>query len=722
MATNDEKPLMSMAENTPPTGINSSSSKMAVSKPMIIGIYGLLGSGKTTMLNLLRNALAEDHHRFRFIEGSEMVVKSLPLGVVLETLKFQSEEVKLRLRTNAINEIVRMCREDERPAIVTGHFIFWDGKGEVSKPVMNDADKQAFTHIIYLHNDPEEIARRRDEDSRNRGVMGVDKLREWQDAEMSELQELCRENEIPFTTVRDHSTATKFINSFVRYNSMNNEEDVARELKKSVEFQAFLHNSMGNEEFVEGNPESIAKVSSMMESKSKIKTMLVIDADKTLAPEDASELFWKELQKLQKNRKSHVAENPLKWNFSGARKYSYMSFRQAGLLYYGVDHTEFKEACSKVVEAIKIRPEFKQLLSLIADSESVGVVVATCGIKSIWQQVLERDVPNKNITVIGGNESIDGYVVTPETKANLVTMLRDDHNIHVCAIGDSHVDVEMLTRADMSFVVVGPEDGRSISVEPELLKAFKENGLRARQILFPPESAPRLTDKELSTATFYAKAFVEELERPHSLDFAQATNKSAVSLLAADSRNVDIHGLDLHRAHRKIGWYLATEYVSEKVGVEAYDMTSVQDKPIKGHRLLDESKTCIVPLMRGGEPMARGVWEAFPSAMFLHAKGATDVQAKHLEGKWTVILVDAVINSGKSIVEFVRHVRENLSRQIRIVIVAGVVQEKAVAALQKDLVGIGDVSLVALRTSERSFAGVGPTDTGHRLFNSTHLD
>lgn len=90
-----------------------------------------------------------------------------------------------------------------------------------------------------------------------------------------------------------------------------------------------------------------------------------------------------------------------------------------------------------------------------------------------------------------------------------------------------------------------------------------------------------------------------------------------------------------------------------------------------------------------------------------------------------MILVDAVINTGGSIFEFVRHIRENLSRQIRIVVVAGVVQEKAVAEsgmLQKDLAGMGDVSLVALRTLSNNYTGAGPTDTGHRLFNSTHLD
>lgn len=127
----------------------------------------------------------------------------------------------------------------------------------------------------------------------------------------------------------------------------------------------------------------------------------------------------------------------------------------------------------EVVHMIKIRPEFKQLLGMIVASKSVGVFVATCGINSIWRQVLEREFPGSNIAVIGSNSTRNGYVVTPETKANLVTILQDNHGIHVCAIGDSLVDVGMLTKADMSFVVVGPEHGRSKSVESALLTPSK---------------------------------------------------------------------------------------------------------------------------------------------------------------------------------------------------------------------------------------------------------
>ena len=240
MATNDEDPLTLMAGETPWASI-SGGSDLDASKPTIIGIYGQPGSGKTRMLKLLGNALSEDRRDFHLIEGSEMIQKFLPQDVVLETFKFQSEEVKLTVRTNAINDVVRMCCEDGMPAIVTGHFIFWDGGGEVSKPVISDADKQAFTHILYLDVKPEVIGRRREKVSRTRAVMEVDKLEQWQKAEMSGLQELCRENEILFTTVHDHSEATKLIKNFVRFNSTKNEEHVAQVLRMGVEGQAFGH-------------------------------------------------------------------------------------------------------------------------------------------------------------------------------------------------------------------------------------------------------------------------------------------------------------------------------------------------------------------------------------------------------------------------------------------------------------------------------------------------
>lgn len=76
--------------------------------------------------------------------------------------------------------------------------------------------------------------------------------------------------------------------------------------------------------------------------------------------------------------------------------------------------------------------------------------------------------------------------------------------------------------------------------------------------------------------------------------------------------------------------------------------------------------------------MALGVNEAFPLAMFVHATNADDIKLHHLQGQLTIILVDSVINTGRTIIEFVQHVRE-LHATIFIVVVAGVVQAQSVS-------------------------------------------
>lgn len=86
-----------------------------------------------------------------------------------------------------------------------------------------------------------------------------------------------------------------------------------------------------------------------------------------------------------------------------------------------------------------------------------------------------------------------------------------------------------------------------------------------------------------------------------------------------------------------------------------------------------------------------------------------------------MVLVDSVVNNGKTLVEFVKHIREQCP-QMRIVFVAGVVQDKAFSIIRKELGPNEELSIVALRISRNKFTGKGTTDTGNRLFNTTHLD
>ena len=59
-------------------------------RPMIIGLYGVPGSGKTYLINKLKNEL--DEKSFAFYEGSEVVGEVTPGG--LDAFKKLDEQAK----------------------------------------------------------------------------------------------------------------------------------------------------------------------------------------------------------------------------------------------------------------------------------------------------------------------------------------------------------------------------------------------------------------------------------------------------------------------------------------------------------------------------------------------------------------------------------------------------------------------------------------------------
>ena len=264
-------------------------------------------------------------------------------------------------------------------------------------------------------------------------------------------------------------------------------------------------------------------------------------------------------------------------------------------------------------------------------------------------------------------------------------------------------------------------------MDEELEKAIDNRGLTARQVLLPSHVSPRLDTNRLPVASITATDFVDQAIANHrvseqiGLDVVHATNTPAAHLLSTPTRDASISGPALRAAHHRMGWYLAIEHLTRIIGLEDCPIPHVQGHHTSGHRLAHERETTIIALMRGGEPMALGISDVFPQSMFVHAKEAEDVKSQHVSGQKTVILVDSVVNSGKSVAEFAHRIRQ-LDAMVRIVVAAGVVQEGAVA---KDgslvrLLGAG-VSVVALRLSDNKFVGSGGTDTGNRLFDTTHL-
>ena len=672
-------------------------------KPVVVGIYGIPGSGKTFLLNQLKQKLGDES--YEFYEGSEVINNLVPGG--LAAFQEMDDNAKLSWRQRAIDKIGNDCSCNRRTGVVAGHFMFWPEKDPNGQRVSTSNDLRVFTHILYLNINANLVAERRLNDSqKSRPLASIGHLHKWQQAENAELRDLCRRHSILFSLV----SSTPLLL-----------EKVARLLND------FQHHT--EELNLRRTENTLDNIFAGFGGQARLETMIVMDADKTLAPQDTGKVFWKTLSLAHpQNLRDNDDSDPLKTLFSSQLGYSYTAFRQATLLYEeGADDYEFDEICEKVASMVTIHPEFVSLLRQVAEKDHVGAVIVTCGLRHVWNKILARKGLSEKVKVIGGGRIADGFVVTDSVKTALVSRFRDVHHLYVFAFGDSPLDLGMLSEAHEAVVVVGEEPIRSKSMENELQSAIDNDRLRrARQVLLPPQTSPRLDTEKLPLIQVDHEEFIQSILRRRHTTFrvVHATNRSAAKLLMTPTRDAKVAGPALRRAHGNVGWYLATELVTrtDMIGLEEYVIPHVQGHQVSGHRLCHEKQTAIIALMRGGEPMAFGVNSAFPLAMLLHATKPSDVKSHHLHKRHNVLLVDSVINSGKSVVEFIQHIR-SLDATIRIVVVAGTVQAKSLSegpffqTLERDK----NLSLIALRRSDNKFTGSGITDTGNRLFNTTYM-
>lgn len=669
------------------------------SKRVAIGIYGIPGSGKSFLLNELRSHLREPADRFSFHEGSSVISELLPGG--LKAFRDLPELTRTIYRKYAIGTIREQCISLGSTAIVTGHAIFWNEGGEPTE-VYTEDDLATFGHIIYLDTPSHVVAERRAVDkTRARECMTVEQLQQWQAREKSLLRRLCLDHGIFFTTLgSDGSSALSAEVS-----------EIVREFRLFTDENNVLQTRGCLDRLLDSGV-------------AKPDTVLLLDGDRTLAADDTGHLFWSNF-----GMTDGQDIDPLKKLFSGPLGYSTAAFRQANRYYEEVGSDgEFHELCDTVASQITLYPEILRLLKQAEKCRSTRVVVLTCGLAVVWRKVLEG-AGFSDIAVLGGGRRTDRAVVmTPEVKGALVRHLQETHRCRVIAFGDSPLDIPMLARADEAVVVVGGEQSRSRSMEAVLSSAISSGVLHARQCLLPSNVSPRLDSTRLPLVDITSTTFLEHIFRA---DYVHAGSNSvhcvdthAAKLLMTPTRDARVFGPALREAHRRVGHYLATCLIARVLGTEEYSISHVQGYQTTGYRLMNEERVLLVALMRGGEPMAFGISDAFPLAMFLHAKNPSDILPAHLMEKRAVILIDSVVNNGKTALQFLGRVRE-LRSDVSVLVVAGVAQSGAVrgsGALANALAEDRNLQLVALRISDNKFTGRGTTDTGNRLFNTTQLD
>ncbi|KAJ5999387.1 hypothetical protein N7451_007197 [Penicillium sp. IBT 35674x] len=658
-------------------------------KPVIVGLYGLPGAGKTSLLDEIKRSVTD----FLFFDGSRAIGAVTPGG--LEAFHNLSEAEKIDYRNRAMERIKQGCNDFGKSAIISGHSMLWTEGEKIYQLICTQADFDSYTHIVYLEVPASVIAEHRRNDQRSRPDASVPHLAQWQEAEKTYLRHVCRSHNILFTTVTPH----RFL----------------REQLSALLGDFHRHTEDLNTKLAEG------QIDKMFHTGSEIpETVLVLDADGTLAPHDSGALFWRFAPRIS----AMGDRNPLEELFRSHLQYSYTAFRQATLLYEeAMNGNEYENCCQQMASMIRMYPEFIELLKSL--KTHMRAVVLTCGLRRVWELILKGEELSA-VQVIGGGRLSDRLVMTPTLKASLVRRLRCVHNAYVCAFGGSPVDLEMLKEANKAIVVGGPQMTRSTTMDDVLRGSIGQEGFEPHQLLLCSGDYPQplLSVLQLPLVRLTDESFLNSISaRRDHLNVFHATNHNGAKVMMTAMRDAKISGLALRKAHQQAGWYLTMRFYTEMVGIEPYSITHVQGHQADGHQTAHEIATLIVALMRGGEPMAFGVSEALPLATFLHAKDPMDTQTEHLSECVTVILVDSVVNTGRSILEFVQHIR-NLSDTIRIVVIAGVIHSHTLSrgGIFQQLSRIQGLSFIALRLSDNHFAGQGTTGTGNRLFNTLNLD
>lgn len=166
----------------------------------------------------------------------------------------------------------------------------------------------------------------------------------------------------------------------------------------------------------------------------KAETLLLVDADKTLAPLDWRHLFWD---------RSRNDEDPSEHLFCSL-SYSYHSFWQAMLLYEGLEEMTFGRLCAEVAEKIETHSEFLQILQLGARDQTLGLMLVTCEGRLVICLATRRSLRNDPRDCSARLD--DQAVATPMEKRELVARFQKK-GFHVWAFGDIPLDLPMLQQA-----------------------------------------------------------------------------------------------------------------------------------------------------------------------------------------------------------------------------------------------------------------------------------
>lgn len=281
----------------------------------------------------------------------------------------------------------------------------------------------------------------------------------------------------------------------------------------------------------------------------------------------------------------------------------------------------------------------------------------------VWDEVKEGNyiVLSSGITdlwdKIGTQFHLQNIIADPIISADTkyyITKLLQSVGYTIRAYGDSKIDLYMLRQANEGTLFIGQRISRSLQGE----------SLHGLRLIYDHQ--------------FYCLSDTMDSEVLNNIRICKS--------------NSGINGNRLALAHIRLG---------NRLGTVISDLISPQD-------------TAVLVLERGGRFFGDGLYAGFGGVFYSMNPSKDEIPDIEAD---RVILVDSVINTGKSILKIIQKIRAKRA-DIDIIIAANVIQKDAVKLFD-------GLKIYCVRTSSNSFVGknqakqVGKTgpDTADRLFN-----
>jgi uracil phosphoribosyltransferase len=189
------------------------------------------------------------------------------------------------------------------------------------------------------------------------------------------------------------------------------------------------------------------------------------------------------------------------------------------------------------------------------------------------------------------------------------------------------------------------------------------------------------------------------------------TDNPLMRLAVDKTRRKATQGADLAAAHREIGRLLAPD-VARNLELEDCAIEH-STGPSTGVQIRPGQEPAVVAMMRAGLFVAEGVWDSLPGSALVPWRPKLE-EMPSIAGERPAVIVDSVINTGRSMKRAIEALRGRGHEQI--VVVTLVAYRPTLAEMAE---AAPDITFIAARLSERSYVGSGGTDTGARLFGTT---